>query len=75
MDDTKCRITVFYGIHDNTDRKQIINLIQGLILVDHLLIDAVQMLAAAEDPIRHDAMRMQHIANLIDHILDLRIAF
>ena len=44
MNDTKCRITVLDCIHQNTDSKQVINLIDGLILVDHLLVDTEEML-------------------------------
>ena len=75
MDIAQDLIAADFRIGDDADRQQIQDLLKPLVLRHHLLIDAVQMLAAAEDPIRHDAMRMQHIADLIDHILDLRIAF
>ena len=39
MDDTQRRIAVLDRIHNNADCKQIIDLIDGLALVDHLLID------------------------------------
>ena len=44
MDHTQCRITVFDRFHQNTYSKQIIDLIQCLILVDHLFINAEEML-------------------------------
>ena len=43
MDHTQCRITVFDRFHQNTYSKQIIDLIQCLILVDHLFINAEEM--------------------------------
>ena len=49
MDDTECRITVFYGIHDNTDCKQIINLIQRFILILHFLINTEKVLCPPID--------------------------
>ena len=43
MDDTKGCITVLHGIHNNTNRKQIINFIQCLVLIHHLLVDTEEM--------------------------------
>ena len=43
MDDTQCRITIFHGIHKNTHCKQVIDLIQCLILIHHLLINTEEM--------------------------------
>ena len=47
MDDTERRITVFHALHDNPDRKNIIDLIQRLVLVYHLFIDAEEMFHTA----------------------------
>ena len=47
MNNTKGRITVLHCIHNNTHRKQIIDLIQCLVLIDHLLVNAKEMLNTA----------------------------
>ena len=47
MDNTKCRIAILNGIHNNTHCEEIIDLIQGLILILHLLIDTEDMLGTA----------------------------
>ena len=39
MHDTKCCITVLDRIHDDTNGKQIINLVNRLVLIDHLLVN------------------------------------
>ena len=44
MDDTERRITVLHRIYNNTDCKQIVDLIYGLVLIDHLLINTEEML-------------------------------
>ena len=49
MDHTECRITVLDRIHDNTHGKQIVDLIQRLILVDHLFIDTEEMFYPSVD--------------------------
>ena len=72
MDDTKCRITVFYGIHDNTDRKQIIDLVDCLSLVFHLFIDTEKMLCASLN-IRLDACRFDALFHLADKLLHIII--
>ena len=43
MNDTKSCVTVLYGIHKNTHRKKIINLINCFVLIDHLLINTEEM--------------------------------
>ena len=47
MDNTKSCITVLHSIYNDAYSKQVINLINGFILIDHLLIDAEEMLHAA----------------------------
>ena len=44
MNHPQSGITVLYRLHQNSDRKQIIDLIQCLFLFDHLFIDAEEML-------------------------------
>ena len=38
MDHTECRITVFDCVYKNANCKQIVNLIDRLVLVDHFFI-------------------------------------
>ena len=49
MDDPKCRITVFYGVHNDTHGKQVIDLVNGLVLVDHFLINTEKVLCPPID--------------------------
>ena len=49
MDNTEGCITVFHGVYDDTQCKNVINLIQSLILVFHLFVDAVIMFHTAAD--------------------------
>ena len=49
MDHAQSRVTVFHRINDNTNRKQVIHLIQRLVLVHHLLIDTEEMLHTPVD--------------------------
>ena len=63
--DTQSRIAVFYGIHNDTDGKQIINLINGLVLVHHLFINGEEMLGTSGN-LRFDASLFNfpaHIGN------------
>ena len=49
MDDTERCIAVFDGFHDDADRKEVIDLIQRLVLVDHLFVDAEKVLDSSVD--------------------------
>ena len=44
MDHTKCCITVLHCIYQDTHCKQIINLVNSLVLIDHFFINAEEML-------------------------------
>ena len=44
MNHAQSRITVLDGLYDDADRKEIIDLIQRLVLIHHLLVDAKKML-------------------------------
>ena len=44
MDHTQRRVTVFHRVHDDPHCEQVINLINRLILVDHLPVNAEEML-------------------------------
>ena len=48
VDHTKCRITVLDRIHDNTDSKKIVDLIERFALIFHLLIDGIKVFRSAE---------------------------
>ena len=43
MDHPQGPVAVFNGIHDDPHGEHVVNLIQGLILLDHLFIDAEKM--------------------------------
>ena len=65
MDHTEGSITVFYRIYNDTYRKQIINLINGLVLVHHLFINGEEMLGTSGN-LRFDASLFNfpaHIGN------------
>ena len=47
MDQSKCRITILYSVHNNTHCKEIVDLIEGLFLVNHLFVNAEKMLHTA----------------------------
>ena len=47
VDDSQRRVTVLQGVHNNPHREQIIDLIQGLALILHLLIDAEKVFDTA----------------------------
>ena len=49
MDHSQCSIAVFDGRYDNTYCEQIVNLIDRLVLVDHLFVDAVEVFYTAVD--------------------------
>ena len=49
MDHTQSRIAVLHGIHNDPHCKQIINLIHGLILIDHFLINTEEVLNSSVD--------------------------
>ena len=44
MDDTKRCITVLHRIHNNPHGKQVVNLIQGLLLIHHFFVNAEEVL-------------------------------
>ena len=49
MDHAEGRVAVLDGLHDDADREEIVDLIQGLALVDHFPVDAEEMLGASAD--------------------------
>ncbi len=76
MDYSKRGITVFHRLHDNTDCKEVIDLIHRLILVNHLLIYAEEMLHAPTDlcfDIRILHMRRYFVYNLLHKFLSLHL--
>ena len=44
MDDAQRRITDLDAVHDDSHSKQIVNLVESLVLIHHLLIDTEEML-------------------------------
>ena len=70
MDHSQCCITVLYRIHDDPHGKQIINLIQGLSLIFHFLINTEKMLYTAIN-LRLDAGIFNMLADLIHNVLNI----
>jgi len=76
VDHTEGSITVFYRIYNDTYRKQIINLIQCLVLIDHLFINTEEMLHPSVDlsldPRVFDVLG-DLLHDLLDELLPLRL--
>ena len=69
MDHTQGRITVLHRIHNDPHCKNIVDLVQGLVLVHHLLINTKEVLHPAAD-LTFD-LRMLHVgADLLDDLVD-----
>ena len=69
MDHTQSRVTVFYGVHDDADREDIVDLVQRLVLVQHLLINTEEVLDASVD-LAPD-LRVLHVGlDLGDNVID-----
>ena len=49
MHDSKCRITILDGVHNNPDSEQIIDLIDRLVLILHLLINREEMFCTSRN--------------------------
>ena len=69
MDDTESRITVLHAVNKNTNCKQIVDLIEGLVLVDHLLVNTEEMLYASDNR-RLDRGFLHVVLNLIYNLLN-----
>ena len=69
MDNTQGSVTVLYRIYNDAHCKQIINLIQRLVLVDHLSVDAEEMLHASVN-LGLNAGLLHVGGNLINNALD-----
>ena len=70
MNYSQSRITVLDRIHFDPHRKQIVNLIQSLILIHHFLINAEKMLHPPVD-LRLDAAPLNMTADFIDGLFDV----
>ena len=70
VDHAKCRIAILYAVHNNTNRKQIVNLIYGLILVLHLFINTEEMLYTTVN-LRLNPCIFDMIADLVHDILNV----
>ena len=69
MDYAERRIAVPHRFHDDTDRKQIIDLVDGLILVHHLTVDGEEVLHTAAD-LGIDARLLDMLRDLRDNVSD-----
>ena len=70
MDHAERRIAVLHGIYNDPDGKQIIDLVDRLVLVFHLLIDTEKVLDPAVD-LRLDPRVLYMLAHLIHDRLDV----
>ena len=69
MDYAERRIAVPHRFHDDTDRKQIIDLVDGLILVHHLTVDGEEVLHTSAD-LGIDARLLDMLRDLRDDVSD-----
>ena len=74
MDDPQCRITVFHRLNDNTNGKEIVDLIDGLMLIDHLAINAEEMLGTSLN-VRLDSCVDNVLAHFLYQAVDISLAF
>ena len=74
MDHAQGRVAVLHRIHDDPDREQVVDLIQRLVLVLHLLIDAEKMLDPAVQP-GLDAGILHMLGNLFHDLADVSLPF
>ena len=69
MDYAERRIAVPHRLHDDTNREQIIDLVDGLILVHHLTIDGEEVLHTSAD-LGIDARLLDMLRYLRDNVSD-----
>ena len=74
VDDTKSCITVLDCIYQNTDSEQIINLIDCLVLINHLLINTEKVLDSSVN-LRLDGRFIHMLFDLLDNIIDKFLSF
>ena len=65
MDDAQDGIAVRDGVHDHPDRDEVIDLVEGLLLQDHLPVNGIEVLAAAVDIVM-DMLLVQALGKLGD---------
>ena len=70
MDDAQDRIALLHRIHDHADRKQVVYLLERLILLDHLAVDAVEVLRPAVQ-LRGDPRFFELFLKLRQHVADI----
>ena len=73
MDHTQSRVTVLHRIDNDTNCKQIVDLVQRLVLVLHLLVDAEEMLDPAVH-LRFDLRFLDNTADLIHDSLNILLS-
>ena len=73
MQDTESRIAVLDALHDDTHREEIVNLLDGLVLVDHLSVNAEEVLGAPVD-LGLDACLLHLLSDLVGNLLNKRLA-
>ena len=73
MDHAQRRITVLNRIYDNPDSKQVINLVDGLMLVLHLFVNAEEMLDTTVN-LSFDSRLFDVLGNLVHDSLNILFA-
>ena len=74
MDHAQGRIAVLYRIYNDADRKQIVNLIQRLLLVYHLLVDTEKMFNPSVD-LGFDTGGPDMLAHILHNTVDKSLPF
>ena len=74
MDHTQRRITVFYRFYYDTHSKQIIDLVNRLILIHHLLIDTEEMFDSSVN-LRFNGCLIHMLLDLFDDIVYKLLSF
>ena len=69
MNKAQHRITILYCIHDNADGKQIIDLVYGLVLVYHLLVNGEEVLDSSLN-VGSDAGLFDMLPHLLHNLVD-----
>ena len=70
VDDAQHGVAVGDGIHQHPDGDQVVNLVEGLVLQDHLAVDGVEMLGPAVDIVM-DVLLVQLLGQLGDDHADV----
>ena len=62
-------VTVSHVLNDYAHRRKVVDLLEGLVLIDHLFVDAVKMLRSAAD-LTVDTEVLERVAYLLAYLVD-----